>query len=128
MIPVGYSRSTDTLHLAFSESVDYKILYAIEQMTQCRTAPCLALPDFVQQEIALLPDQGASEAVFDCGTEISELTRIVQSYCTRISAEEVRVANAGAYTWIRLWRDSRLPLDLLFRSAQPQFDEYPRRR
>ncbi len=120
MIPVGYSRSSNTLHLAFSESVDYKILYAIEQMTQCRTAPCLALPDFVQRELALLPDQGASEAVFDCGAEISEMTRIVQSYCTRISAEEVRVANAGACTWIRLWRDSRSRLDLLFRSAHPQ--------
>ena len=119
MVPVGYSRSSGTLHLAFSESVDYNVLYAIEQMTQCRTAPCLALPDFVQQEIALLPDQGASEAAFECGTEISELTRIVQSYCTRISAQGVRVANAGSYTWIRLLRGRHQPFDLLFRSVHP---------
>ena len=126
MIPVGYSRSSDTLHVAFSESVDYNVLYAIEQMTQCRTAPCLALPDFVQRELALLPDQGALETVFECGREVSELTRIVQSYCTRISAEEVRVANAGACTWIRLLGGSRQPLDLLFRSAPPP-ELYPRR-
>ena len=119
MVPVGYSRNTSTLHIAFSESVDYNVLYSIEQMIRCHTAPCLAEPDFVRQEIETLGEKcGASEAVFECGTEIPELTRIVRSYCTRISASEVRVVSAGVYTWIRLLGDRREPLDLLFRSAQ----------
>lgn len=118
LIPVGYSKSTETLHVAFSESVDYNLLYAIEQMNHCHTSPCLAEPEFVKHEISLLDDQGgSSQAVFECGTELPEVARIVHSYCARVSASEVRVAAAGSYMWIRLFRDGRQPLDLLFRLA-----------
>jgi hypothetical protein len=119
MIPVDYVETTATLHVAFGEGVDYGVLYAIEQMLGCHTEFCMAVPSLVRQRLqAMGGHRGESEVVFDRVTDRAEFSRIVRSYCVRLSASEIRFSACGPHFWVRLLSRSRPPLDLLFRFAQ----------
>jgi len=110
MIPVNYVESTRTLHLAFSETLDYTALYAIEQMTGCHTEACFATPTLVRTGLAALsPNHGESEICFDNQLENSEISRIIRSYCSRLRAPEIRLARCGSHVWARRSRHSRPP-------------------
>ncbi len=117
MIPVNYVAATDTLHLAFGEGIEYSVLYAIEQMLECHTEFCLAVPSLVREQLdALAGPRAESEVVFDRVADSSEFSRIIRSYSLRLSAAEIRLAVCGPHLWARLLRPSHPPLDLLLRS------------
>ncbi|HEY1271187.1 MAG TPA: hypothetical protein VGF08_04360 [Terriglobales bacterium] len=117
MIPLDYTRATSTLHIACSDAIDHSVLYAIESMTKIRTAPCLAPASFVRANLlSFLRDRHENEAAFECPAETAECCRIIRSYSLRLSSEEIRLAGCGPYVWIRLLRDSRPSMDLLFRT------------
>ena len=116
MIPVNYVESTATLHIAFGEGIDHSILYAIAQITGCRTESCMAVPGFVRQHLsALSGHRGESEMIFDRVADAAEFLRIIHSYCVRLSASEVRLAACGGHLWVRLLCPSSPALDLLLR-------------
>jgi len=118
MLPVDFVESTETLHIAFGEGIDYSVLYAIEQMVGCHTEVCMASPSLVRQELqAISAHRGEHEVVFDRVSDGDEFSRIIRSYCIRLSATEVRLAGCGPHVWVRLLRASRPPLDLLLRSS-----------
>jgi len=130
MVPVNFVAATRTLFIAFGEGIDYTVLFAIEQMLGCHTEPCLAVPSRLRQSLrALVAHRAQSDLVFDRIADVSELARIVRSYCLRVSASEIRVASCGALLWVRLLHRSRRPLDLLLRPAreapQPGRSAYP---
>lgn len=115
MIPVDYIESTATLHVAFGAGIDYRVLYAIEQMTACHTESCMVIPSFVRQNLqALSARRAESEVVFERVSEDAELSRIIRSYCVRLSASEIRLAVCGPSFWVRLLGPARPSLDLLF--------------
>ena len=119
MVPVNYVAATRTLFIAFSEGIDYSVLYAIEQMLGCRTEPCLAVPSRLRQSLdKLVAHRAESELVFDRIADVAELAGIVRSYCVRTAASEIRVAACGAQLWVRLFRPGRRSLDLLLRPAR----------
>jgi len=117
LLPVDYVESTATLHLAFGEGVDHGVLYAIERMTESHTAACMAQASFVRESLRTMPRQREGEVVFECPTDAAERSRIVRSYGARLSASEIRLADCGPYTWVRLFRPARPPMDLLFRAG-----------
>ncbi|HEV3512247.1 MAG TPA: hypothetical protein VGS05_11130 [Candidatus Sulfotelmatobacter sp.] len=117
MVPVHYVESTSTLHLAFSEGVDYTVLYAIEQMTGCHTEACFATPAFVRAQLApLCAHRAESEIVFSHFPDVDEVCSMIRSYCSRLHASEMKVARCGSDLWVRLLRNSRSPLDLILHS------------
>lgn len=119
MIPVDYVETSGTLHLAFGEGIDYRVLYAIEQMMGCHTESCMAVPSFVRKHLrALSGHRGESEMVFEHVSDSTELSRIIRSYCTRVAASEIRLAACGPFLWVRLLRSSRRPVDLVLGSSQ----------
>ncbi len=119
MIPVDYVVSTSTLHMAFGEGIDYSVLYAIEQMIKCRTEPCMAAPSFVRSKLQLLSgSRGKGEVVFERVNDGAEFSRIIRSYCARLTVSEIRLANCGPYLWVRLLRPPRSSMDLLMRLPQ----------
>ena len=119
VLPVSYVSATSTLHLAFGDRPDYTVLYAIERMLGCRTGACLALPGFVRAGLEpLATRRGENEMVFAGLPDDRECARIVTSYCARLDATEIRLAACGSHLWIRLFRDSRPPLDLVLRSGE----------
>jgi hypothetical protein len=118
MVPVDYVESTATLHIAFSDSVDYRVLYAIERILGCRTEPCMAAPSLVRRALqSLSRRRGESEVVFDRIANAAEFSRIIVSYCGRLAASEITLADCGTQLWVRLLRPSSSPLDLLMRSG-----------
>lgn len=116
MVPLEYVHSTQTLFIAFSDGVNYPVLYAIEQMMDCRTEACMAVPSFVKENLDLLQSGENDEIVFDSVKNNAELCGIIRSYCARTSATELRFARCGHYVWIRLLNDARRPVDLLTNS------------
>lgn len=125
MIPLSYVESTSRLHVAFGEAVDYTVLYAIEQMIGCHTEPCMALPSLVHSRLDdLARHREETEFVFDRINDAAEFARIVRSYCSRISASEVRLADCRAFHWVRLLPPSRRPMDLLLRCPEPEFPAF----
>jgi len=117
MFPVDYVQATSTLHLAFGEGIDYRVLYAIEQMIGCRTEPCMALPSLLRQKLqAVAGHRGEREMVFDRASDPAEFIPIIRSYCVRVCASEVRVVSCGSHLWARLLRAGTHLVDLLLAS------------
>jgi hypothetical protein len=116
MIPVDFVESTRILHVAFAEGLDYSVLYALEQMLDCHTEPCLLRPSILQRYFEQLPQpRGPSEVLFERLTDISEFAGIVVSYLRRVPAAEIRLSVCAPHIWVRLLRPARIPLDLIVR-------------
>jgi hypothetical protein len=125
MVPLSYVESASRLHVAFGDAIDYTVLYAIEQMMGCHTEPCMAIPSFVKSCLDHLASHHKETGfVFDRMNDAAEFSRIVRSYCGRVSASEVRLAHCGSFHWVRLIRTSRSPIDLLMRRRQPGFPAF----
>ena len=125
MMPVELVESTGTLLIAFSEGVDYTLLYAIEQMLGYRTEACLVSPHTLQKSLqAQARHQGSTDVVFDRVEDLGECAHIIGNYSAKIKAEEVRLARCGEHLWIRLERLRHEAVNLVLRvpaAATSQF-------
>ena len=119
MLQIDYVVSSATIYVAFSEGVDYSVLYAIEQMTGCHTESCMTTPSLVRATLQELASHRAeNEVVFEHVSDYTEVSRIIRSYCVRLDASEIRIARCGTYFWVRLLGFRQCPYDLLMRSPQ----------
>ncbi|MGA8837776.1 MAG: hypothetical protein WB538_19255 [Candidatus Sulfotelmatobacter sp.] len=117
MIPVGFAEATRTLLIAFSESIDHTMLYAVEQMLGYRTEACFVCPSILQKGLQALGQRhAAKDVVFDRLEDAGECARIIGSYAAKVAAEEVRLAPCGQHIWIRLEGRQREPVNLVLRS------------
>jgi hypothetical protein len=116
MMPVELVEATGTLLIAFSEGVDYTLLYAIEQMLGYRTEACLVSPSTLQKSLQTQARrQGSTDVVFDRVEDVSECAHIIGNYSAKIRAEEVRLARCGEHLWIRLERLRHEAVNLVLR-------------
>ena len=103
MVPVHFARVTRVLHVAFSADIEYPALLAIEQMLECKTAPCLAVPAALAIVLGRMDEEERkSEKVFDGHRLPEEMTRIISSYAARLGAEQLRTVVCGNYVWVRI--------------------------
>ncbi|MGB7586754.1 MAG: hypothetical protein WBM11_18070 [Terriglobales bacterium] len=103
MLPVQFVSATRTFHLAFCDGIDYVALYAIEQMLDCRTQPCLATRSAVAQALQQLGHERRSgDMLFEGWREPSDLARITCGYVLKLGASDVRLAGYGSFIWARL--------------------------
>ncbi len=117
MIPVELVEANGTLLMAFSEGIDYTILYAIERMLGYHTEACLVCPSALQKSLqALAGRRGQSDVVFDRIDDAGECARIIVNYSAKVQAEEVRVARCGEHLWIRLERLRQEAVTLVLRA------------
>jgi hypothetical protein len=116
MMPVELVEATGTLLMAFSEGIDYTVLYAIEQMLGYHTEPCLVCPSTLQKSLqALARHRGSSDVIFDRVEDAGECAHIIGNYATKVEAEEVRFARCGEHLWIRLERLREEAVNLVLR-------------
>ena len=116
MMPVELVEATGTLLIAFSEGVDYTLLYAIEQMLGYRTEACLVSPSTLQKSLQTQARrQGSTDVVFDRVEDVSECAHIIGNYSAKIRAEEVRLVRCGEHLWIRLERLRHEAVNLVLR-------------
>lgn len=114
-VAVHWLPASRLLHLAFVDGIDYTVLYAIEQMLEFRTEPCLATKSAVESALDQIRVQPRPwEVVLDSLHDPSEIARMVKGYANALEVRQVRVATCHEYFWIRLW-SSRPTATLLFR-------------
>jgi hypothetical protein len=119
MIPVELVESTGNLLMAFSQGIDYSVLYAIEQMLGYHTEACLVSQGTLQKSLqALARRRGAGDVVFDRTKDAAECVRIIGSYSAKVRAEEVRVTRCGDHLWVRLERPRQDAVTLLLRAPE----------
>jgi hypothetical protein len=117
MIPVELVEATGTLLMAFSEGIDYTVLYAIEQMLGYHTEACLVCPSILQKGLQILARQrGASDVVFERMEDAGECAHIIGNYSAKVKAREVRLARCGDHLWIRLERLRQEAVTLVLRT------------
>jgi len=135
MMPVELIQGSGTLLIAFSEGIDYIVLYAVEQMLGYRTEACLISPSAMQKNLhALAQQRGASDVVFERMEDAGECAHIIGNYSAKVEATEIRLARCGNYLWVRLERMRQetvnlvlcmsaesLPVSPAFQSASPAF-------
>jgi hypothetical protein len=114
MLPVHRTPFVDTLHLAFVEGIDRTSLYAVEQMLRLKTIPCIISESALARALERLHCISSEPAtVFESPLEPREMARTTRSYASQVSAQEISVARAGSYLWIRL-QTPQYPKDILF--------------
>jgi len=103
MVPVHHVAASKLLYVAFAESIDYTILYGIEQMLDVRTEPCLAQESTIARAMEELRQrQRPSEVLFDCMTDPREMGATTRSYAVQLAADDVRIVSCGEYIWSRI--------------------------
>jgi hypothetical protein len=122
MMPVELVEATGTLLMAFSEGIDYTVLYAIEQMLGYHTEPCLVCPSTLQKSLQALTRHRSTDVVFDRMEDAGECAHIIGNYSVKVNAEEVRVARCGEHLWIRLERLRQEAVTLVLRAPGSSSD------
>jgi Type II secretion system (T2SS), protein E, N-terminal domain len=125
MIPLHYVEATNLLLIGFVQSVDYGLLYTIEQMTGCTTKPCFVTPsDFQLQmrhrEQAQTPPQEAPSKEVK-SDDIKTPAEIAQAICASgldTEADEALLSKCNEYIWARLKTGSETA-DFLFKVREP---------
>jgi hypothetical protein len=118
MIPVHYVAATNLLLVGFVHRVEYGLLYAVEQMTGCKTRPCFLTPsDFriQMQQREQLQEPLLKETIFEKIKTPAEMARILCSSSLEIEADEASIGKCREYLWARLKSDSEA-VDLLFKA------------
>lgn len=114
MLPVQFVAATRVFHLAFSDGIDYPALYAIEQMLDCRTEPCLVSRSTMDQALERMGHEPRSgDMLFESWRDPAEMARITCGYVLKLGAEDVRIVGCGEYIWVRL-EAGREVINLLF--------------
>jgi len=117
MLPVHCSPASGLLHVAFSSRVDYTALYAIEQMLEFRTQPCVAKQSYIERALERLHQLGDSTDVpIEGPMEPSVISCATLREALKFGAHEVMVVGCAGNIWIRL-RALDIVRDLLFHRA-----------
>src|SRR5581483_1366612 len=115
MAPVHFSPSRHVLFIGFEERVDYSLLYAISQILNCQTEPCiLSHSAWVRAQNG---QRRLAEVAFENRCEPDEKARIVRSYMTRYGAKELRMVSLKGCFWFRLISRAAVA-DVLFHDAR----------
>jgi hypothetical protein len=122
-IPLHYVTGTKRLLVGFVNGVEYGLLYAIEQMTGCKTQPCFITPgDFQNQielrQLALEPSGNAKprDISFENVQTPGEMARVLCSYVVELEAEEAIICRYREHFWTRLKCGPR-DVDILFEAG-----------
>lgn len=120
-ITLHYVTATKRLLVGFVHGVEYGLLYAIEQMTGCKTQPCFVTPsDFQaqikQRQLALerFGDATPREIAFENVHTPAEIARILCSYVVDLEADEAIICRYKEHFWIRL-KCGPSEVDLIFK-------------
>jgi hypothetical protein len=120
------------LHLAFGDRVDHFLLYAVEQMLDCRTVPCVAPETRIATLLNSLRLQSEkSEIAFDTVREPREIARIICNYTIELQATRIAISRVSSHIWVRFF-SREMARDLLFRilqvnSSSPHMEPLPQR-
>jgi Type II secretion system (T2SS), protein E, N-terminal domain len=102
-------------HIAFSERVDHRLLYALEEILDCKTFPCVARDSAVKEALEEFRKHAPGDEIsFDTMRDPGQIAATICSYAEQMDTREVKVVPAGGHLWVALFRNG-IRKDLLFR-------------
>jgi hypothetical protein len=123
MIPLHYVAATNRLLVGFVHGIEYGLLYAVEQMTGCKTQPCFVTPSEFQIQMQKREklekqneDATPNEMKFESVQTPAEMARILCKYAFDSEADEAVIGKCRDYLWARLKCGSKA-VDLLFKAG-----------
>jgi hypothetical protein len=103
MLPLNYLASTNTLYVACGERVDHAAFYAIENILNCRTQPCVFGRRSIARQLESMRQLARPNDVeFGPMSDLAEMASIAASYTARLSPDQVRLSRVGSFLWLRL--------------------------
>lgn len=122
-IPLHYVAATKLLLVGFVHGIEYRLLYAIEQITGCKTQACFVTrSDFrLQMEQIDRAEQRLGE-IAPSGVKIdnvqdpAEMASILCGYGVDLEAEEANIGKCMDFLWARL-KSGPKNFDLLFKAG-----------
>jgi hypothetical protein len=122
-IPLHYVAATKVLLVGFVQEIEYGLLYAIEQITGCKTQPCFVTPSDFQSQMQereqppiLRQDEAPKEVRIEDVQTPSEMAHTLCSFVVDLEADEARIVKCKEYVWSRLKAGAQ-EVDLLFRAV-----------
>jgi hypothetical protein len=116
MTPVHYVGTSNLLLVGFVQSVEYGLLYAIEQITGCLTKPCFVTSsDFQAQMLHQEKEQGGDILVAGVKAP-AEIARLLCTSSLEVEADEAFIERCKEYVWARL-KNGTKAMDLLFKTG-----------
>ena len=113
------------LHLAFGDHLDHFLLYAVEQMLDCRTVACVAPETRIAESLTYLRlHNEKAEIAFDSIRDPQEMAWIICNYATELQATRVAVVRVSSHIWVRFF-SGETARDLLFRVLQDSLSPPP---
>ena len=121
MLPIQFIEDTGRLLVGFATRVEHAVIYAMEKILGCPTAPCfITASDFRSRMQALESQRSADELVLEQTSSAREMASIVCHHALHNEASEIRFAICREYLWARTLGPQQ-PFDLLFKleTSQP---------
>jgi hypothetical protein len=122
-IPIHYIESTKLLLVGFVQGIEYGLLYAIEQVTGCRTQACFVTPTDFQARLEemehakdVFGDVSHRGLTFDNIQPPAEMARVLCGHGVDLEADEATIGKCKERIWARLKCGPR-DVDLLFRTV-----------
>jgi hypothetical protein len=122
-VPLLHVAATKFILVGFVHGIDYGLLYAVEQMTGCKTQPCFVTPSDFQvqmmrqvQSDATGGDATPDEIKFEAKQSVAEMAATLCTYGADLEADQVILEKCKEYLWARLSCGAR-EVDLLFRAG-----------
>ncbi len=117
MAPMHWVEPGRCLFVGFEQKVEYTLLFAIEQMLDCHTEPCMVQESELERRLRGKFADGDDEVYFASARSAKEMAASVASYVRQLGASRVRVQGCPDHVWVRFERDA-LSFDLLFRRLE----------
>ena len=120
MIPVHHIPTSQHLYVAFVDRVNYSALYALEQMLECHTEPCLAVQSHIMEALNELRSRPRPvEFLVDNISDPGEMASTILAHAMRLNAMDVKVNGFDGFIWARLLSPAGYT-DILFQAQRNQ--------
>jgi hypothetical protein len=126
MVPLHFVAATNKLLVGFAHAIEYAPLYAIEQITGCKTQPCIVTPsDFQAQLMAQASEAGPEQMLLDDVHTPVEMSRVVCNHGVLHNADQIAITRCKDHLWARL-ESGLKTIDILFDIADSLLPAAPR--
>jgi len=120
-IPLHYVPASKLLLVGFVYRIEYALLYALEQMTGCKTQACFITPGDFESQIYLiararLEDPSSKEVNIGTAQTPAEMAPTLCKLSVDFEAEEVQIAKCKEHVWTRLLGGTK-NVDVIFKAG-----------
>lgn len=108
IMPVRFTLRTRRFCVAFSDGINYPLLYTIDSLLDCKTEACLISRREMDCYLRARTWNAGRDIFFKHQGKAGEIAHILAGYALKSGAEKIRVAACEHYIWARLERSGEV--------------------